>query len=92
MDLRVILSTFGAVFLAELGDKTQLATFTLAAGSSARWSVFVGSAAALATSSLVAVTVADQVGKYVSGRWLQGAAGILLLGVGAFYVVGALRK
>ena len=56
----VMLSTFTTVFLAELGDKTQLATLLLSAQSGQPWLVFVGAALALACSSLVGVLV---------GRW-----------------------
>ena len=44
MEWKLLATTFGAIFLAELGDKTQLATMTLAATRSSKWSVFVGAA------------------------------------------------
>ena len=40
MDLRSFLTTFGLVFLAELGDKTQLATMGMAATGGQKWLVF----------------------------------------------------
>jgi Ca2+/H+ antiporter, TMEM165/GDT1 family len=91
MDLKLALSTFGVVFLAELGDKTQIAVFTLAAGSKSRWSVMAGASLALITSSLIAVLVADQVAKHVGLRWTQGIAGAVLVALGVIYLVGAVR-
>ena len=60
--IAVLLSTFTTVFLAELGDKTQLATLLLSAQSGQPWLVFSGAALALICSSLVGVLV---------GRWLS---------------------
>ena len=60
--LSVLISTFTTVFVAELGDKTQLATLLLSAQSGSPWLVFLGAAAALIASSLVGVLV---------GRWLS---------------------
>ena len=48
MDLRVLLTTFGIIFLAEMGDKTQLAAMTMAADSKKPWAVFIGASLALA--------------------------------------------
>jgi hypothetical protein len=54
MDFKILLTTFGLIFLAELGDKTQLATFCFSADCNSRLSVFLGSAGALVLSSLIA--------------------------------------
>ena len=64
MDIKLIMTTFGLVFLAELGDKTQLATFCLPAdAASCRLSVFLGSAGALVLSSLIAVLFGDAISR-----------------------------
>ena len=82
MALRVFFSTFGLVFLAELGDKTQLATAGLAAESGNRWLVFAASASALVVSSFLAA---------FAGAWLHGrvdAALITRVGGALFVVIG----
>ena len=79
---KLFASTFAAVFLAELGDKTQLATFSLAAGGSSRLVVFAGAALALVTSTAIAVVVGEGLTKVVSPLWLHRAAGALFVGLG----------
>ena len=83
MDWRIFATTFTAVFVAELGDKTQLATFGLAAASAGgRLSVFLGSAAALVCTSLIAVLAGAAIGKLVPAIWLERAGGALMVGLG----------
>lgn len=84
MDWKTLATTFSAVFLAELGDKTQLATLALTAGARSKVSVFVGSAAALVATSLIAVLVGDAVARYVPAVWLKRAAGALFIVLGAW--------
>jgi putative Ca2+/H+ antiporter (TMEM165/GDT1 family) len=57
MDWKLILSTFGAIFLAELGDKTQLAAVTLSASTNKPVAVFIGASVALVAVSAVGVAV-----------------------------------
>lgn len=84
MDWKTITSTFVAVFFAELGDKTQLATMMLASSKRAPVSVFLGSALALCLSSLVGVLIGDTLYKLVPPGVIRAAAG------GGFLVIGAL--
>ena len=77
-----MLYTFGAVFLAELGDKTQLATFCLAAEGNAKWSIFIGSAAALVLTSLIAVLLGCEIAKYIPTRYIKIGAGSLFVILG----------
>jgi putative Ca2+/H+ antiporter (TMEM165/GDT1 family) len=81
------LTAFVTVLLAELGDKTQLATLALAAGGHARWLVFLGAALALIVSSAVAVLVGSALGQVVPALWLRRGAGALMHGRGFLYVV-----
>ena len=83
MDWKVILSVFGTVFLAELGDKTQLATMTFAAnGQVSKWSVFLGSAAALVLSSAIGVVAGQAITTVVSEKTLHWLAGLGFIGIG----------
>ncbi len=84
MDLKIALSTFVTVFLAELGDKTQLATVSFASTGASKLSVFVGSAAALVLSSALAVGVGEGVSRLVSPRVLMRIAGLLFFAVGGW--------
>jgi putative Ca2+/H+ antiporter (TMEM165/GDT1 family) len=83
MDFKLMATTFLAVFLAELGDKTQLATLTFAASGQSRWSVFLGSAAALVATSAIAVLAGEAIARVVSPALLKRLAGV------AFVVIGA---
>ena len=84
MDLKLLASTFSLVFLAELGDKTQLATMTLAASGKQRLVVFLGASLALVATSALAVLVGEGVARVVPEIWLKRVAG------GGFIVLGTL--
>ncbi len=84
MDWKLLLTTAGTIFLAELGDKTQILTMTMSAQTSAKWTVFVGAVLGLIGTSLVAVLFADAITRVVPQVWLERAAGILFLVIGAY--------
>lgn len=88
MDWKLLLSTFGLVFLAELGDKTQLATFTLAASGRSRLAVFLGAAGALVVTSAVAVLLGEGVARAVPELWIRRAAGLGFLALGVLFLLG----
>ncbi|MBE9065535.1 TMEM165/GDT1 family protein [Leptolyngbya cf. ectocarpi LEGE 11479] len=75
----VFISTFITIFLAELGDKTQVATLLMSAESHKPLTVFVGAALALISTSLVGVLVGQWLARRVSPDTLDTLAGILLL-------------
>jgi putative Ca2+/H+ antiporter (TMEM165/GDT1 family) len=72
-------TTFVTIFLAEIGDKTQLSTLLMSAESHAPWVVFLGSAAALVTTSLLGVLLGSWIATKLSPQTVEKAAGIMLL-------------
>jgi putative Ca2+/H+ antiporter (TMEM165/GDT1 family) len=87
MDWKLFASTFAAIFVAELGDKTQLAALSLAAGSSSKWAVFAGSALALVATSALAVLGGEMVSRFVSPIWLRRIAGVVFVAMGILFLV-----
>jgi cytochrome c biogenesis protein CcdA len=93
MDLRLFLVTFFAVFLAELGDKTQLATMSFAAGNRhALVLVFAASSLALVSTSAIGVAAGGAIAQYVKPRTIRIAAGILFILIGLATLVLPDRK
>jgi putative Ca2+/H+ antiporter (TMEM165/GDT1 family) len=86
MDWKLLLSTYFAVLLAELGDKTQLATLSLAAGARSKWVVFAGAALALVTSSALAVLGGELVSRAVPPIWIRRFAGALFVVLGVVFL------
>ncbi|MGB3087454.1 MAG: TMEM165/GDT1 family protein [Phycisphaerae bacterium] len=86
MDLRTILSTFGIVFLAELGDKTQLSVLLLSAKSHRLWSVWVGASLALVLTTAIAVLLGYVGRTVIPVRLLHyvAAGGFIAIGVWLF--------
>ncbi len=84
MDWKLIGTTFVAVFLAELGDKTQLATLSFATSGSSRLSVFLGSAFALVLSSAIAVVGGEALSRVINPVLLKQLAGGLFVVIGAW--------
>lgn len=72
-------TTFVTIFLAEIGDKTQLSTLLMSAESHSPWVVFVGSAAALITTSLLGVLLGSWIATRLSPKTVEKSAGVMLL-------------
>ncbi|HEV2763195.1 MAG TPA: TMEM165/GDT1 family protein [Pyrinomonadaceae bacterium] len=87
MDWRVVLTTFGAIFLAEMGDKTQLAAMTMAAETKKPWAVFLGSALALVCVSAVGVFVGGALGQYLPLVWIKRAAAVMFIVIGVLILL-----
>ena len=90
MDWKVFLTVFGTVFLAELGDKTQLATVLFASrGTVSLWTIFIAASAALVLTSAIGVAARGLVSQYVNPRYLSYAAGVGFIVIGAWTIYQA---
>jgi putative Ca2+/H+ antiporter (TMEM165/GDT1 family) len=87
MDWKLLISTFVSIFVAEIGDKTQLATLSLAAGGKSRLSVFAGSALALCATSAIAVVAGEGVSRVISPVWLRRIAGAVFIAMGLLFLL-----
>ncbi|HYH02991.1 MAG TPA: TMEM165/GDT1 family protein [Bacillota bacterium] len=81
---QVFLVAFSTLFIAEMGDKTQLAVFTLAADSKAPLTVFLGASLALAAVTLIGVLFGGAVTRLVPPNYLRLGAGFLFIGIGIY--------
>ncbi|AFY82028.1 putative membrane protein [Oscillatoria acuminata PCC 6304] len=82
----VFASTFVTIFLAELGDKTQVATLLMTAESQSPWIVFAGAGSALVATSLLGVLLGRWLASRISPKTLEKSAGVVLLFVSAMLV------
>lgn len=83
MDLKILATVFITVFLAELGDKTQLATMLFAADRDvSKWTVFAGASVALVATSALGVLAGGLLTNIISPRQLQLIAGAGFVGIG----------
>jgi putative Ca2+/H+ antiporter (TMEM165/GDT1 family) len=90
MDWKVFLTVFGTVFLAELGDKTQLATVLFASRSTVSlWTIFIAASAALVLTSAIGVAAGAVISEYVNPRHLSYAAGVGFIVIGAWTIYQA---
>jgi putative Ca2+/H+ antiporter (TMEM165/GDT1 family) len=90
MDWKLFATIFGTVFLAELGDKTQLATMLYAADREiAKITVFIAAASALILTSAIGVLAGDALAQWVNPRYLTMTAGICFILVGVWTIYQA---
>ena len=90
MELKVFFTVFAAVFIAELGDKTQLATMLFAADKEvSKWTVFWGASAALVVATAIGVIAGALLSEYINEKYLNYLAGAGFILIGAFTLVRA---
>jgi putative Ca2+/H+ antiporter (TMEM165/GDT1 family) len=92
LDLKVFVMIFVAVFIAELGDKTQLATMLFASDKDiSKLTVFLAASAALILASAIGVAAGTLLSEFISEKLLSYIAGVGFIMIGAFtlYQAGA---
>jgi len=92
LNLRLIISTFVMIFLAELGDKTQISIFALAANRKAFLSVLIGAVGALILTTVIAASLGAAVGRFVPEKIIKIVAAGVFIGFGALTLFEALKS
>jgi putative Ca2+/H+ antiporter (TMEM165/GDT1 family) len=90
MNWTVFLTIFVSVFIAELGDKTQLATMLFASDKEvSKYTVFFAASAALIVASAIGVLAGSLLAEYINAKYLHYVAGIGFIGIGIFTLYNA---
>jgi putative Ca2+/H+ antiporter (TMEM165/GDT1 family) len=85
MDWKIFLTIFASVFIAELGDKTQLATMLFAADKDvSKYTVFLAASAALIIATALGVLAGSVLSEYINEKYLHYVAGIGFITIGIF--------
>ena len=85
MELKVFATIFASVFIAELGDKTQLATMLFAADKEvSKLTVFIAASLALIVASAIGVAAGALLSEFISEKLLSYIAGVGFIMIGAF--------
>ncbi len=93
MDFKLFFLTFGIVFLAELGDKTQLIALALSSGKPTCWfTVFLGSSLALICTSAIAALGGNLIARYIPGKYLIAAAACFFIIAGCYMLINLACK
>ncbi len=90
MDWKIFLTIFVSVFIAELGDKTQLATMLFAADKEvSKYTVFFAASAALIVASAIGVLAGSLLSEYINEKYLHYVAGIGFIVIGSYTLYNA---
>ncbi len=85
MDWKAFLSVFGIVFIAELGDKTQLATMLFATDKEvSKYIIFFAASMALIVATALGILAGSLMSEYINEKYLHYFAGVMFIGIGAF--------
>ncbi len=90
MDWKIFGTAFITLFLAELGDKTQLAVITMTAKADSKLAIFLGASLALIVVTLLAVVFGGILTQYVPTEWLQKIVAFAFISIGILMLFGTL--
>ena len=90
MDLKVFFATFGAIFFAELADKTQLVGIGMSAKSGKPLSVWLGSVAAYIIATALSVAIGALLSKYIKPEFIRFAGASVFIVIGILMLGGKL--
>lgn len=90
MDWKIFGTAFLTLFLAELGDKTQLAVIAMTAKTESKFAVFLGASFALVLVSLLGVLLGGVLSQYVPTEWIQRIAAVVFIAIGILMLLGKL--
>ncbi len=90
MDWKIFGTAFLTLFVAELGDKTQLAVITMTASTESMLSMFLGASLGLVAVTLVGVLVGGVLSEYVPTEWLQRIVAAAFIVIGVLMLLGKL--
>jgi Ca2+/H+ antiporter, TMEM165/GDT1 family len=88
MDWKIFGTAFLTLFLAELGDKTQLAVITMTANTESKVSVFLGASTALVTVTLIGVVFGGVLSQYIPTEYLQKIVAAAFIVIGVLMLLG----
>ena len=92
MIINLLISSFITIFIAELGDKTQIATLTLSGNSKRPWAVFLGSATALIIATLLGVLAGGSISTFIPEIYLKLIASITFLIIGSRLIYDSFKE
>jgi putative Ca2+/H+ antiporter (TMEM165/GDT1 family) len=88
MDWRVFVTTFGVIFFAEMGDKTQLAAMTMSAETKRPWLVLLAASLAIACVSALGVLVGSLFSNFLPLEWIKRGAAVAFIVIGTLILLG----
>jgi len=90
MDWKIFGTAFLTLFLAELGDKTQLAVITMTSSTESKIAVFLGASLALILVTLLGVVFGGVLSQYIPTEWLQRIVAVAFIVIGVLMLWGKL--